>query len=160
MSNLTKDEIKAITKVPEVLQRYGIQVKRGRCKAICHDGDNFTAKVSDDLYFCFKCNRQMDIFDITMHLNHCDFRTAFELLGGTEKPSFKATILANKAKREREQRIAREREIKAEIERISMLITAYRNIIHEENRMSELYSYCYNKLQYQLYLLESITEKR
>ena len=102
----------------------------------------------------------MNIFDITMHLNHCGFRTAFELLGGTEKPSYRATVLANKAKREREQRIVEERKKKAELERIATLITAYRNIIYEENRMSELYAYCYNKLQYQLYLLESMAEKR
>lgn len=157
---MTKDEIKAITTVPEVLQRYGIQVKRGRCKAICHDGNNLTAKASDNLYFCFKCNKQMDIFDITMHFNHCDFRTAFELLGGIEKPSFKATILASKARKEQEQRVARENKKKAELGQITTLITAYRDIIREENRISDLCAYCYNKLQYQLYLLESMTEKR
>lgn len=163
MINLTKDEIKAITTVPAVLQQYGVDVKRGRCKAICHDTriqKAMNAKVTDEFYYCFVCQKSMDIFEVTMHLNHCNFRTAFELLGGTEKPSYRATVLANKAKREREQRIVEERKKKAELERIATLITAYRNIIHEENRMSELYAYCYNKLQYQLYLLESVAEKR
>ena len=157
---MTKDEIKAIITVPQVLQQYGIEVKRGRCKGFCHDGKDLNVKVSDGLYYCYVCNRSMDIFDITMELNHCDFRTAFELLGGTEKPSFTTTIKANKARKEREQRVARERKKKAELRQITSYITAYRNIIAEENRMSDLYVYCYNKLQYQLYLLELQTEKR
>ena len=160
MNNLTKEEIKAITTVQEVLQRFGVEVKRGRCRGFCHGGKDLNVKVSDGFYFCYVCNKGMDIFDITMELNHCDFHTAFELLGGTEKPSFTTTIKANKARREREQRVLKERRNKAELGQITSYITAYRNIMQEENRMSELYAYCYNKLQYQLYLLELQTEKR
>lgn len=155
---MTKDEIKAITTVPDVLRRYGTEVKRGRCKPICHSTSGYNAKVTDGLYYCFVCNRTMDIFDITMELNHCDFRTAFELLGGSEKPSFKATILADKARREREQRLADELNKKARMSHISNLITAYRSIMEEENRMSDLYAYCLHKCQYQIYLLEFYTE--
>jgi hypothetical protein len=164
---LTKEEIeerkeilKATVSVPDVLNRYGVQVKRGRCKAICHDGKNYTAKVSDELYYCFKCDQCMNIFDITMHFNNCDFWTAFELLGGTEKPSFTSVVKANKAKRERDQRIAKERKEKDSLKQIQMYITAYRNIIAEEEPFSELWCYCINKLQYQLYLHEYYTEKR
>jgi len=151
---MTKDEVKAITTVPEVLRRYGIEVKRGRCKGICHEGKGLNVKISDSLYYCYVCGKGMDIFDLTMHLNHCDFRTAFELLGGTDKPSFRATVLADRAKKEREQRIVAENKKKAELRRITTLITAYRNVMIEENRMSELYAYCYAKCQYQIYLLE------
>lgn len=158
-----KEEIKCTISVPEVLSRYSIEVKRGRCTPICHETrirNAKNAKISDEIYYCFPCNKTMDIFDITMHFNQCDFWTAFELLGGTEKPSFTAVVKANKARREREKRIASELKKKAEIKHITMLITAYRNIIEEENRMSELYAYCYNKLQYQIYLLELYDEKR
>ena len=67
--------------VPDILYRYGVSVRNGRCKAICHEGNNYTVKVSHGLYYCFKCNRSMDIFDITMHFNNCDFWTAFEVIG-------------------------------------------------------------------------------
>jgi DNA primase len=155
-----KEQLKIEHSATEILGRYGIETKRGRCKSICHDGDNFTAKVSDDFYYCFKCDKSMDIFDITMHFNNCDFWTAFELLGGTEKPSFRTMVKANLARKEREQRIVRMGEKKARIRQINTLITAYRNIIEEENRMSDLYAYCYNKMQYQIYLLECHAEKR
>jgi DNA primase len=151
------EQIKITTTVPDVLRSYGVDVKRGRCKAICHDGYNYTAKVTNETYYCFKCNESMDIFDITMHFNHCDFNTAFELLGGAEKPSFTTWVKANKAKRERDQRIAEEMKKKAQMRKIHRLITAYRIILGTELPMSDLYVYCYNKLQYQIYLLENLT---
>lgn len=157
---LTKDEIKAITTVPEILQRYGVEIKRGRCKAICHAGSHYTAKVSRDLYYCFKCNVNMDIFDLTMHFNNCDFRTAFELLGGSKKPSFTAYVKANQTKAKRYQELKREAERQKEYRTIINLITAYSSIIAKSEPMSNIWCYCINKLQYQIYLLELHDEKR
>ncbi len=149
-----KEQLRIENTVSSVLSKHGIHVKNGRSKAICHDGKNYTAKVSDTLYYCFKCNKSMDIFDSTIHFNHCDFWTAFELLGGTERPSFTTVIKANKAKKERESRIVKEREIRARIQRIQMFVTAYRNLINESEPYSDIWCYCYGKLQYQIYLLE------
>jgi hypothetical protein len=164
---LTKEEIEerkeillATVSVPEVLSRYGIPVKRNRCKGWCHNGKDFNMKVFWNGCHCFVCGQSYNIFDITMHFNNCDFWTAFELLGGTEKPTFTAVVKANKAKREREARIALEYQVKAELNKIQMLITAYRNIIASESPFSDLWCYCQNKLQYQIYLLELQTEKR
>ncbi|MBE5968341.1 MAG: DNA primase [Lachnospiraceae bacterium] len=154
-----KEAIKATVTVPDILSRYGVRIKRGRCKAICHDGKNYTAKVSDELYYCFKCSRSMDIFDIEMHFNNCDFRTAFELLGGTEKPSFSAARKAKLAKKERQARINKQKEIDHELRQIRMYIDAYRNIIADEVPLSDLWCYCQNKLQYQLYLLDYYMER-
>lgn len=157
---MTKDEVKAMNTVPEVLARYGIQVKRGRCKAICHDGKHYTAKVSDELYYCFKCSRSMDVFDLVMYMDNCDFKTAFELLGGTDKPSFRTVRKAKTVKRAREAKINKQLETKRKIKEICMYIDVYRNIIAEEKPFSDLWCYCQNKLQYQLYLHEYYTEKR
>lgn len=157
---MTKGEVKAMNTVPEVLMRYGIQVKRGRCKSICHEGKNYTAKVSDELYHCFKCSKSMDVFDIVMYMDNCDFKTAFELLGGTDKPSFRTVRKAKTAKKERQAKVDKQQELKFKIREIGMCIDAYRNIIAEEKPFSELWCYCYNKLQYQLYLHEYYTEKR
>lgn len=155
-----KEALKATISVPDILIRYGVQIKRGRCKSICHQGKNYTAKVSDELYYCFKCNQSMDIFDLVMHFENCSFWTAFEILGGTEKPSFTATVKANKAKRERKARIVREQKKKADLKRIQDYITVYRKLITESEPFSDLWCYCQNKIQYQLYLLEYYTEKR
>lgn len=69
-------------------------------------------------------------------------------------------IKANQAQKEREHQIAQLQAKNAYIQKINTLITTYRNILEKENPMSELYSYYYNKLQYQIYLLEVINEKR
>lgn len=157
---MTKDEVKAMNTVPEVLARYGVQVKRGRCKSICHDGRHYTAKVSDELYHCFKCDKSMDVFDVVMHMDNCDFRTAFELLGGTDKPSFRTVRKAKSAKKRRQAKIDKQREHSFKLKEINMYIDAYRNIIAEEDPFSDLWCYCQNKLQYQLYLHEYYTEMR
>lgn len=157
---MTKEEVRAMNSVPDVLMRYGVQVKRGRCKSICHEGKNYTAKVSDDLYFCFKCNEAMDVFDIVMHMDNCDFKTAFELLGGTDKPSFRTVRKAKSAMKRRQTKIDKRRELNFKLREMGMYIDAYRNIIAEEEPFSDLWCYCHNKLQYQLYLHEYYTEKR
>lgn len=157
---MTKEEVKAMNTVPDVLMRYGVEVKRGRCKAICHAGTHYTAKVSDELYYCFKCNKSMDVFDIVMHFSNCDFQTAFELLGGSDNPSFRAVRIAKTAKRIRQKRINKQQEIVRKLKQIHMYIDAYRNIIAEEEPFSDLWCYCQNKLQYQLYLLDYYTEMR
>ena len=102
----------------------------------------------------------MDIFDITMILNYCDFWTAFELLGGTEKQSFTTSRKAKSAVREREQRIAWQRIEELRLRGIRLYITAYRQIIRTEEPFSELWCYAQDKLPYQMYLLEYYTTER
>lgn len=155
-----KEYLKSTISAPNVLYKYGIKVSRNRCKGFCHDGKDMNMKVFRDGCYCFVCNKSMDIFDITMHLNRCDFWTAFELLGGTEKPSFTATIKANKAKRERDLRIAKARKEKEELRWINAYITVYRNLIEQSEPLSDDWCYYMNKLQYQIYIQECVTEKR
>lgn len=155
-----KEILKTTISVPDLLDRYGAKVKQGRCKAICHEGKNYTAKVTRTFYYCFKCDIAMDIFDIIMHFNNCDFWTAFELLGGTEKPSFTATVKGNLARRERQARAVKERKKRVKLGEIQRFVTVYRNIIKESEPLSDIWCYCQNKLQYQLYLLDYYNEKR
>lgn len=155
-----KDELRVTISVPSVLNRYGMKVNRNRCQGFCHDGKDYNMKVFETGCHCFVCNKSFDIFSIVQHFENCDFWTAFELLGGTEKPSFTAVVKANKAKRDRHRRLAAEYKYKAEMKAIQRLITAYRNILNESEPLSDLWCYCQNKLQYQIYLLESHDEKR
>jgi len=157
---LTSDEVKAMISVPEVLARYGIEVKRGRCRGFCHSGKDLNAKVTRDFYYCYVCDTGMDIFEITQWFESCDFKTAFELLGGTNKPSFTTYVKASQSKKRREADKVRIQQNKANIKQIQTLITAYRNLIEEAEPLSDLWCYCQNKLQYQIYLLEFYDEKR
>jgi len=146
--------------VPEVLARYGIEVKRGRCRGFCHSGKDLNAKVTRDFYYCYVCDTGMDIFEITQWFENCDFKTAFELLGGTKKPSFTTFVKASQSKKRREADKIRTQQNKAKIRQIQTLITAYRNLIEEAEPLSDLWCYSQNKLQYQIYLLELYDEKR
>ena len=155
-----KESLKVTLSISDILSRYGVEVKRGRCRSICHEGNNYTAKVSKKFYYCFKCSQSMDIFDITMHFNHCDFWTAFELLGGTENISYTAVRKAKSAIREREDKKDIEVNEKLKLRQINLYITAYRNIISENEPFSDLWCYAQNKLQYQIYSHELQDEKR
>ena len=42
-----KEQLRIENTVSSVLSKHGIHIKNGRSKAICHDGKNYTAKVSD-----------------------------------------------------------------------------------------------------------------
>jgi hypothetical protein len=152
------DEVKATVTVPEVLQRYGVEIRRGRCRGICHDGKDLNAKVTNDYLWCYVCDEAMDIFAITQHFEGCDFWTAFELLGGSEKPSWRATVIASNAKRARLQKEQEQKQQKLRIRSIHLHITAYRLLITKERPFSDRWCYYQNKLQYQIYLLENLLE--
>jgi hypothetical protein len=154
-----KEYLRATVSVPEVLNRYGIKVKWNRCRGFCHDGKDFNMKVFNTGCHCFVCGKSYDIFDITMMLNSCEFWTAFELLGGTEKQSFTTSRKAKQAVRDREQRIAQQRAEELRFRELQMYITAYRKIIEQEEPFSDLWCYVQDRLPYQLYLLEEYIER-
>lgn len=154
-----KEYLRATVPAKEVLYRFGIAVKHNRCKGFCHDGKDLNMKIFHDGCHCFVCDRSFDIFDITMFLNNCDFWTAFELLGGTEKQSFRSSRVAKEAIRERKTRIAQQKVEELTLRGIQMHITAYRNIIASNEPYSDLWCYAQDKLPYQLYLLEEYNER-
>jgi hypothetical protein len=157
--NERKEYLRSITSAKEVLYRFGVTVKHNRCRGFCHDGKDLNMKVFHDGCHCFVCSKSFDIFDITMLLNNCEFWTAFELLGGTEKPSFATSRKAKQAVREREARIAQQKAEDLLLREIRMYITAYRQIIAQEEPFSDLWCYAQDKLPYQLYLLKEYTER-
>ncbi len=153
---MTKDELKAVHTVPDILSRYGVRVRGGRCIPICHESHQFNAKVSRDLYYCFVCGSSMDIFDITMHFNHCDFKTACEILGGSEKPSWRTTVIVKKAVKERkeEAEVLIKQKERLRVARLTM--NAYRELIKSEQPFSDVWCWCQNKIVYQDYMLDQL----
>lgn len=154
-----KEYIKATTTVREVLQGHGISVKHNRCRGFCHNGKDYNMKVFRTGCHCFVCGRSFDVFDITMELDHCDFWTAFELLGGTEKLSFIASRKAKTVLKERNDRIEQQRREELILRGIRMHITIYRRIIATTDPFSDQWCYAQNQLPYQLHLLETYNEK-
>ena len=167
---LTKEEIEerkqlliSTVSANEVLSQYGVSTRHNRCRGWCHGGKDFNMKVFRTGCHCFVCGRSFDIFDITMHFNNCDFWTAFEILGGTERISFSTSRKAKTAVRQRDSAITKVRAEKAELKRINAYITAYRELIKISEPFSDLWCHCQNQLMLELYHLECMmlqTEKR
>jgi len=148
-----KEELKYQHSATEVLQQYGVKILHNRCKCFMHESKDYDMKVFRDGCNCFSCGNY-DIFDITMHFNHCDFWTAFQLLGGTDKPSFTATIQANRARIEREKAIVRENAERERMGQIQRMVTLYRSGVEQFEVFSDEWCECVNRLQYQVYLME------
>lgn len=68
----------------EVLARYGVMVNRNNmCCCPIHQERHPSMKVFRDGYKCFACGSAGDIFHFIQEKEHCDFKTAFAILGGT-----------------------------------------------------------------------------
>lgn len=156
---MTRDELKATVTMKEVLHRNGLIVNRnGFISCPFHIEKTASMKIYNDLFYCFGCGAKGDIFDMEMHLNGCNFRTAFEMLGGADKPSWRTTVIANKARKARNEAEQVRHANAMRMRSIQLHITAYRNIIAAEHPFSDLWCSCVNKLQYQEYLLETVLE--
>lgn len=156
---LNKDEIKASVTMQDVLLMFGVKISRnGFINCPFHTEKYASMKIYHDSYYCFGCGVSGDIFSMTMQLNNCDFRTAFEMLGGGKKPTWRAMVAANKAKRLRAEAEQRHQEEKMKLRTITAYITAYRELIKRSEPFSDLWCYCINQLQYQECLLENLLE--
>ena len=83
---MTLGEIKHSYRMADILQRYGIRTARGMCSCPFHGGDSHPSmKVYRDGYKCFACNAHGDVVDFVRNMEHCDFKTAFAILGGTHE---------------------------------------------------------------------------
>mgnify|MGYP003311815932 CR=1 FL=1 len=112
---MTTEEIKQSLSMHDVLARYGIEVKRNMCSCPFHGVDKHPSmKVFKDGFKCFGCGMNGDVFTFVQEYEHCDFKTAFKLLGGTYQHNSKASDLAvYNAQMAREQReLAKAREEK------------------------------------------------
>lgn len=69
------------------IRSYGIKVDRRYGKFNCpfHDDKNASAKVyANNTFHCFGCGANGDVVDFVAKMNGCDFKTAFQLLGGDD----------------------------------------------------------------------------
>lgn len=109
----------------DVVQGYGIRINRsGFCKCPFHSGDNTPSmKIYKKDYHCFACGANGDLFSFVQQMEGCDFKGAFEALGGSYEidDSFAAKrrrqLLRNKQEtmRKRTQRLEKQlRKLQAE----------------------------------------------
>ena len=151
------EEIKDRYRMRDILDLYGIPVNRaGFCRCPFHTGDREPSmKIYARDFHCYACGANGDIFDFVERMDGVGFKEAFQSLGGTyEKPTFSSRLAIYRSQKRQAMRKKEKQKAAGERKRISLLIGAYRWGVEHNRPLSDAWCENYNKLQYQLYLLE------
>jgi DNA primase len=151
-----KQEIIYSTSMYDVLAQYGVTVKRRMCRCMFHHEKNPSMKVFKDGVQCFVCGKNWNVFDVVMQLNHCDFNTAFDLLGGNSKTSWQSYAVASRARKKREQEVELESYRNRLLKQQRTKVMALRGLIESEEPYSDLWCESQNKLVYSEYVLDQM----
>ena len=144
----------------DILSRYGIKINHGRCKGFCHNGKDYNLKVFRDGTQCFVCGKKMDIFEIVQHFEHCNYWTAFQILGGTDEVDEKTERIMRETNIRKQQIIDRERKRKEKVKIIVDKINLYSRLLKDQEPLSEEWCFCYNRWFYWMYLFEYFTSEK
>lgn len=156
---MTSEEIKAQYSMRDIIEgRYGIKVNRaGMARCPFHKEKTPSMKIYKDSYHCFGCNSNGDIFSFVQEMEHCDFKTAFMMLGGEyEKPSLSSSLNVYKARRARETKLAKEQRLRQKMSINNLLISVYTRWLNRFEPLSDEWCDTYNALQYQLYIFDEL----
>ena len=109
-------------------------------------------KIYKDSYYCFGCGATGDIFTFVQNMDNCDFKTAFQILGGTyHKPDFSSRMAIYHAQKQKEMREKAERKKNEELQECLSNIDFYRSILGRARPLSDGWCEAWNKLQLALY---------
>ena len=155
---MTKEEVKGRYSMRDILARYGIRPNRaGFVRCPFHKGDREPSmKIYEKDFHCFGCGETGDIFSFVQKMEHLSFREAFLELGGTyeKEPSFVSRLALYRAKKERATELSMKEKKAAKRSLAALLVTVYRKWMRSSEPLSDVWCDCYNRMQYQLYLLE------
>ena len=160
---MNKDEIKARYSMRDIVEQYGFRPDRaGFIHCPFHKGDKGASlKVYKDSFHCFGCGANGDIFSFIQMIDHVDFKTAFQSLGGTyERPSFESRLAIYHRQKKEVERGRKVEKLRKKKELNNVLIDVYRDYMQKSEPYSEVWCDCCNALQYQLYLHEELGEAR
>ena len=161
---MTTDEIKQSVSMREVVERYGYHPNRaGFISCPFHNGDRTPSmKIYPKDYHCHACNANGDIFSFVMGIDHCDFKTAYKLLGGSydDKSDHQRKLYQYHLQKRKENEIKRMQENAQE--KMAVLEGISEQQLYK--KLSPVFSddWCsaVNKLEYLFYRLSELTEKR
>lgn len=161
---MTAAEIKKTYSMRDILARCGLPRpdRRGFIHCPFHKGDREASmKIYEKDYNCFGCGANGDVFTFMQQFYSISFKDAFQMLGGTyEKPSYASKLAVYKAEKAR---LMRQKKTERHMEKCrlnNMLIGIYRRYVEGSEPLSEVWCDCLNALQYQLYIHETLNEKR
>jgi DNA primase len=151
---MDKETIKQQNSMRDVLSRYGMIPNRsGFISCPFHPSDRTASlKIYKDSYYCFGCGASGDIFTFVQNMDNCDFKTAFQILGGTyHKPDFSSRMAIYHAQKQKEMREKAEQKKKVELQECLSDIDFYRAILVRVKPLSDGWCEAWNRLQLALY---------
>lgn len=147
----------------DVLRRYGLRPNRaGFVQCPFHTGDRQASlKIYKKDFNCYACGANGDVFTFVQLMEKVNFKEAFRILGGTyQKPTFSSNLAIYRSEARRKMEQKKERRVKEEKQLNNTLIEMYRKWVRRSEPFSEAWCDCCNALQKQLYIHETINEKR
>lgn len=159
---MTADEIKQSISMTQLVTRYGLKPnQKGFICCPFHKEKTSSCKIYKDSYYCFGCGDSGDVYTFVQKMDGVSFKEAFYSLGGHyEKPSYASKLAAYRYEKAREKEILDRQKKAAEKEHVCALIGAYMYGIQNSEPLSETWCECMNKMQYQLYLLEELSNRK
>ena len=159
---MTVEEIKQTYSMREIVERYGIRVKRdGMCSCPFHGADKHASmKIYKDSFHCFACGKNGDIFTFVQNMDNCDFKTAFYSLGGEYQKPTKASRTA--LYRLEKAKIKRQKEEQKRKDRITFnntMIHATRELWKKSEPLSDDWWYYMDKYYMALIMDEQLREE-
>ena len=101
---MTKEEIKDLYSMKDILERYGLP-QPNRAGFICcpfHKEKTASMKIYKKDFHCFGCGENGDIFTFVMLMDGLTFKEAFKELGGETDNSFSTRLKIYQAQKKRE----------------------------------------------------------
>lgn len=154
---MNKEDIKQQYSMRDIVEQYGFKPNRsGFISCPFHTGDRSPSmKIYPKDFHCHACGANGDIFTFVQMIDHVDFKTAFQSLGGTyEKPTFESRLAIYRNQKKKEERARASEKLRKRKELNNVLIDVYRDYMNRSEPFSEVWCDCCNALQYQLYLHE------
>lgn len=157
---MTKEEIKETYSMRDVAARYGLVPNRsGILPCPFHQERDPSMKLYEKDFHCFACGANGDIFTFVQMMDDVDFKTAFQTLGGEyKKPTFSSRLTIYKAQKQREMRQKRQERLEVKKHLNNILISIYRAYTEHSEPFSDVWTDCYNALQYQLYVQAELND--
>lgn len=162
---MDRDEIKQSYSMRQILERYGLVPNRaGFISCPFHKDKTPSMKIYKDSFHCFGCGESGDIFSFIEKMDNLAFNEVYRLLGGTYDSNKKARVRSKastlkriKDSKKKINNRLRKKEIKLYQEKnVAMHIAALTSLMETEGSFSDFWCFCYNKLQYYLYLDEAM----
>jgi len=157
---MTKEEIKGLYSMKDILDRYGLP-QPNRSGFICcpfHKEKTASMKIYKKDYYCFGCGEHGDIFTFVQRMDGLTFREAFSALGGEYGDSFSSRLKIYQAQKKREMQRKAEERLDEKRHLNSLLMEIFRKWLGRLEPLSDAWKHTYNALQYQEYLWEILND--